>query len=319
MPPSPSSTDTSVQPAWPELPLGEWKDTYATLHLWTQIVGKIRLVQSPWLNHSWHVPLYVSARGLATSAIPHGTRSFEIEFDFIDHCLQLRSSDGRTATMPLRPRPVADFYQDLFARLADLDLPVKINTMPNEMVAPLPFDQDHVHASYDPAHAHRFWQVLVQVDRVFKQFRATFLGKSSPVHFFWGAFDLAVTRFSGAQAPAHPGGIPNCPDWVMREAYSHEVASCGFWPGSEDLPYPAFYAYAYPEPPGYRNAAVLPAEAAYDATLHEFILPYDAVRTAPSPDAALLDFLQSSYEAAAGLAGWNRAALERLPVPHGRL
>jgi hypothetical protein len=314
--PQPSPV-TTAQPAWPELPYAEWKETYATLHLWSQIVGKIRLVQSPWLNHSWHVPLYVTARGLTTTAIPYGMRSFELEFDFIDHWLQIRSSDGSKAAVALRPCAVADFYRELLANLANLGFTIKINTTPNEMVDPTPFDQDYAHASYDAVYAHRFWQLLSQADRVFKQFRAAFIGKSSPVHFFWGAFDLAVTRFSGAEAPVHPGGVPNCPDWVMREAYSHEVASCGFWPGSESMPYPAFYAYAYPEPPAYSDALVLPAEARYDTTLHEFILPYEAVRTASSPDAVLLDFLQSSYEAAANLGNWDRTALERpcTPVP----
>jgi hypothetical protein len=318
MPQPKPSPIKNIQPSWPELPYAEWKETYATLHLWSQIVGKIRLVQSPWLNHSWHVPLYVTARGLTTTAIPYGMRSFEIDLDFTFHAMLIRSSDGNTASIALRPRTVADFYRELLARLADLGYKITINTTPNEMVDPIPFDQDQLHASYDPAYAHRFGQLLTQVDRVFKQFRAGFIGKSSPVHFFWGAFDLAVTRFSGKAAPEHPGGVPNCPDWVMREAYSHEVASCGFWPGSESMPYPAFYAYAYPEPPGYSDAHVLPSAAAYDSTLREFILPYEAVRTAPSPDAVLLDFLQSSYEAAANLGGWDRAALERPATPARR-
>lgn len=296
---------------WPDLPYGEWKATYDTLHMWTQIVGKIRLARAAWLNHSWNVPLYVSARGLTTSLIPDGARAFEIEFDFIDHRLQLRTSEGMTRSMALAPRTVADFHRELFAHLADLGFQIAINTTPNEIVEAIPFDEDQVHASYEPEYAHRFWLLLLQADRVFKQFRGGFLGKSSPVHFFWGAFDLAHTRFSGAVAPPHPGGVHNCPDRVMREAYSHEVSSCGFWPGNEALPYPAFYAYAYPEPPGYRDAAVLPAQARYDAGLGEFILPYDAVRLAPSPDAALLDFLQTTYEAAASLGKWHRGALER--------
>ncbi len=318
LPPSPP--ELPVLPAWPDLPFEAWKQTYATLHMWTQIVGKIRLVQSPWLNHSWHVPLYVSARGLTSSSIPYGSRCFDIEFDFIDHRLRIRTSDGMTRSMALQPRSVADFHRELFAHLAELGLAVRINTTPNEIADALPFEQDHLHASYDGEYARRFWQILLQLDRVFKQFRSGFIGKSSPVHFFWGAFDLAVTRFSGAEAPAHPGGIPNCPDWVMREAYSHEVSSCGFWPGSDALPYPAFYAYAYPEPPGYSEAQVRPARAAYDNTLHEFILPYDAVRQASSPDTALLDFLQSTYEAAADLGKWPRAALERSSSfpPHPR-
>jgi hypothetical protein len=294
-----------------------WKDTYATLHMWTQIVGKIRLAQTPWINHSWHVTLYATARGLTTSPIPHGARAFQIDFDFIDHRLLIRTNDGAVKTMALQPRSVADFYQELFSNLHQLGLDVKIRTTPNEIVDAIPFDKDHVHASYDAEHANRFWRALVQADRVLKKFRAGFIGKCSPVHFFWGSFDLAVTRFSGRKAPEHPGGAPNCPDWVMREAYSHELSSCGFWPGGGPVPYPVFYAYAYPEPPGFGTAPVRPGNAIYDAAMREFLLPYDEVRRAQSPDAVLLEFLQSSYEAAANLGRWDRSALERTAPPWG--
>jgi Family of unknown function (DUF5996) len=298
---------------WPSLPFNEWKDSYATLHMWTQIVGKIRLVQTPWTNHSWHVPLYVTSRGLGTSPIFFGSRSCQIDFDFIDHRLLISVSDGALATIALRARPVANFYSELMATLAALGLDVKIHTMPNEQADGIPFEQDYTHASYDAPYVNRFWRALVQADRVFKEFRSRFIGKSSPVHFFWGSFDLAVTRFSGRPAPEHPGGAPHCPDWVMREAYSHELSSCGFWPGSESVPYPVFYAYAYPVPAGFGSAPVLPARAGYDGTLGEFILPYDEVRQAKSPDAMLLDFLQSTYEAAARLGNWDRQALEHQP------
>jgi hypothetical protein len=305
--------------AWPELPFGAWKDTLATLHMWTQVVGKIRLAQTPWLNHSWHAALYVTARGLSTSPIPHDARIFEIEFDFIDHVLVVRASDGQTRTMALRPRSVADFHRELFGHLDALGLPVRIHGRPNEVPDPIPFASDETHASYDAGYAQRFWRALLQADRVLKQFRTGFIGKSSPVHFFWGSFDLAATRFSGAPAPQHPGGVPNCPDWVTREAYSHEVSSCGFWPGNEALPFPLFYAYAWPEPPGFRSAAVRPRQAYYEPAFGEFVLPYEAVRQAPSPDAALLEFAQSTYEAAADLGKWNRAALEGLPPRRGGL
>ncbi|HEX7635424.1 MAG TPA: DUF5996 family protein [Noviherbaspirillum sp.] len=299
---------------WPSLPYGAWKDTYETLHMWTQIVGKIRLQSLPWTNHSWHVPLYVTARGLTTSFMPHGERAFQIDFDFIDHRLLIQSSDGATSTLDLRPRTVADFYRELFSRLTALGLDVKIHATPNEVVEAIPFDKDEVHASYDAQSVHRFWRVLVQANRVLYAFRARFIGKCSPVHFFWGAFDLAVTRFSGRAAPEHPAGAPHCPDWVMREAYSHEVSSCGFWPGGELLPEPVFYAYAYPEPAGFAGARLSPGTAFYHDTLHEFILPYEEVRLAASPDAMLLEFLQSSYEAAANLGRWERTALEwKLP------
>jgi hypothetical protein len=302
-------------PDWPDLSYDAWKQTCETLHMWTQIVGKIRLVQSPWINHSWHTTFYPTARGLTTSPIPYGLRGFEIDFDLIDHRLRIQTSDAMTRSMALEPRSVADFYKELFAHLADLGMHIRIHAKPNEVVEAIPFEQDTIHASYDAGYANRFWRLLLQADRVLTQFRAGFIGKCSPVHFFWGGFDLAVTRFSGAEAPPHPGGIPNCPDWVTREAYSHEVSSCGFWPGNDAMPYPAFYAYAYPEPAGFSSAQVRPDKAAYDTTFREFILPYDAVRQAPSPDAMLLDFLQSTYEAAANLGKWNRAALERPALP----
>lgn len=302
---------TARTQAWPSLPYDAWKDTCATLHRWTQIVGKIRLQSLPWTNHSWHVPLYITARGLTTSFMPHGERAFQIDFDFIGHRLLIQTSDGATDTVDLRPRTVADFYRELFSRLAALGLDVKIHTVPNEIVDAIPFDQDAAHASYDAEYANRFWRALVQANRVLHVFRARFIGKCSPVHFFWGAFDLAVTRFSGRPAPEHPAGVPHCPDWVMREAYSHEVSSCGFWPGGELLPEPVFYAYAYPEPAGFAGARVSPGKAFYHDTLHEFILPYEEVRLAASPDAMLLEFLQSSYEAAADLGHWERTALER--------
>lgn len=296
---------------WPALPYDAWKDTCATLHLWTQIVGKIRLVQTPWVNHSWHVTLYLTARGLTTTPVPYGARSFEIEFDFVDHALAVRTSDGATARMALAPRSVADFHRELLERLAGLGLRPRIRTLPNEIPDAIPFDRDNVHASYDADAAHRFWRVLLLSDRVLKRFRSRFVGKCSPVHFFWGSFDLAVTRFSGRTAPPHPGGVPNLPDWVVREAYSHEVSSCGFWPGGGAVPYPAYYAYAYPEPPGFHSARVRPDAARYNEDLREFVLPYDAVRDSADPEATLLAFLESTYEAAADLAGWDRAALER--------
>jgi hypothetical protein len=278
--------------------------------MWTQIVGKIRLVQTPWINHSWHTPLYVTSRGLTTSPIPYHARTFQIDFDFIDHSLRVQATDGQVRTMSLSSRSVADFYKELFERLGELDLKVKIHTTPNEVATAIPFENDYQHASYDTDYANRFWRALVQADRVFKQFRSRFIGKCSPVHFFWGSFDLAVTRFSGRRAPEHPGGVPHLPDSVAREAYSHEVSSCGFWPGSEQMPQPLFYAYAYPEPAGFSAATVRPAGASYSSDLREFVLPYDQVRESASPDEALMEFLQSSYEAAADSGAWNRAELE---------
>jgi hypothetical protein len=276
----------------------------------TQIVGKIRLARTPWLNHSWHVALYVTARGLTTSPVPDGARSFQIDFDFIDHVLRISTSDGGLRQLPLTAQPIAAFYAAVMAALAELGIDVKIDDKPNELPDPIRFGDDQVHASYDPDAVHRFWQVLRQADRVFAKFRTGFLGKSSPVHFFWGSFDLAVTRFSGRPAPRHPGGMPNLPDAVAQEAYSHEVSSAGFWPGGGAIDYPAFYSYAYPAPEGFATTPVRPDAAFFSAALGEFILPYDAVRTAADPDGALLDFLQSTYEAAANAAGWDRAALE---------
>ncbi|MBS1191442.1 MAG: hypothetical protein H6R10_3234 [Rhodocyclaceae bacterium] len=313
-PSTPPDLPASALP-WPHLPFEAWKDTCATLHLWTQIVGKIRATQTPWVNHSWHVTLYVAARGLTTSPIPYGGRTFQIDFDFIDHRLLIRTDDGASRTIDLKPRSVADFYRELFGHLSDLGLEIQIHPVPNELVDVIPFQEDTVHAAYDPEYAHRFWHALVQADRVFKRFRSGFIGKCSPVHFFWGSFDLAVTRFSGRPAPEHPGGVPNCPDWVTREAYSHEVSSCGFWPGSEAMPYPLFYAYAYPEPAGFSARRVRPEQAGYDANLREFILPYGLVRQAPDPDRMLLQFLQDSYEGAADLGGWDRPGLERTGFP----
>ncbi len=298
------------QAPWPELPTAAWRDTYATVQLWTQIVGKIRLTRSPWLNHSWHVALYVTPRGLTTSPIPDGTRTFQIEFDFIDHVLRISASDGAERQFALAGHSVAGFYAAVMAALKELDIAVAIDEMPNELPEPIRFSQDNVHASYDPDAVRRFQQILVNGDRVFKQFRTGFLGKASPVHFFWGSFDLAVTRFSGRRAPRHPGGVPNLPDAVAHEAYSHEVSSAGFWPGGGAIDYPAFYSYAYPEPAGFRATKVKPDAAVFSEALGEFILPYDAVRTAADPDKALLDFLQSTYEAAAISAKWDRDALE---------
>jgi Family of unknown function (DUF5996) len=295
---------------WPELPTAAWRETCETLHLWTQIVGKIRLVRAPWLNHSWHVVLYVTARGLTTSPIPDGTRSFQIDFDFIDHLLRISTSDGARRQFALAGQSVASFYAAVMADLAELGIHVAIDEMPNELPQPIRFSLDNKHATYDPNAVRRFLQILVNADRVFKQFRTGFLGKASPVHFFWGSFDLAVTRFSGRRAPRHPGGVPYLSDDVACEAYSHEVSSAGFWPGSGAIEYPAFYSYAYPEPAGFRAAPVRPDAAFFSEALGEFILPYDAVRTTAQPDRALLDFLQSSYEAAANAAKWDRDALE---------
>jgi hypothetical protein len=302
-----------LQNAWPALPFAEWKDTCATLHMWTQIVGKVRLKLTPWTNHSWHVVLYVTSRGLGTSPIPHPNSVFEIYFDFIEHQLLILKSDGATRVLKLQPQSVAAFYREVMRALEDVDLAVKIDILPNEIPDPIPFDRDETHRAYDPEYANRFWRALVQADRVFKQFRARFCGKCSPVHFFWGSFDLAVTRFSGRAAPPHPGGIPHLPDAVTREAYSQEVSSLGFWPGNEQMPMPIFYSYAYPEPPGFGDVKVKPAGASYNAQLHEFILPYDDVRRSTSPDETLLEFAQSTYDAASSLGKWDTAALEEKP------
>jgi hypothetical protein len=300
---------------WPALPLEAWKDACATLHLWTQIVGKVRMAKSTWLNHSWHVTLYVTPRGLTTGPIPYGERVFQIDLDFIDHELCLQSSEGAGSRFALEPQTVADFYARLMAELQALDLAVNINRLPNEIADPLPFDEDRVHGAYDAEYANRYWRILLQTDRVFRKFRGGFTGKCSPVHYFWGAPDLAVTRFSGRPAPRHPGGVPNLPDAVAREAYSHEVSSAGFWPGGGPVPYAAFYSYAYPEPAGFPQAPMQPAGAFYSKDLREFILPYDAVRESPSPDGTLLQFLESTYAAAADLGGWDRKSLERRRSP----
>ena len=305
----PNESRASVE-VWPDLPLDSWIDTHSALHLWMQIVGKVRLAQSPWTNHSWHTTLYVTTRGLTTSPIPYEDRMFQIDFDFLDHRVVIQSTDGQTGGFALRPQSVAEFYKHFMEELIRLGLHVKIYKKPNELPDPVPFDQDDTPRAYDPEYANRFWRVLVQSDRVFKEFRSRFAGKCSPVHFFWGAPDLAVTRFSGRPAPEHPGGVPNLPDWVAREAYSQEVSSCGFWAGGGPIPYPVFYSYAYPEPEGFRNAAVQPAEAFFSTDLGEFLLPYDTVRLAPSPTDTLLDFLQTTYDAAAKLGSWDRR-LER--------
>ena len=300
---------------WPDLTYQAWRDTAATLQLWTQIVGKVRLALTPWLNHGWQVPLYVTARGLGTSPIPAGNEIVEIEFDFITHRVGARTSRGGVQSFPLEPQTVADFYRRLMDLLNGMGVVVAIHEMPNEVAHPIRFSQDHTHAAYDAAAAHRFWRALVQIDRIFKLFRSGFLGKASPVHFFWGSFDLAVTRFSGRTAPIHPGGVPGLPDAVTREAYSHEVSSSGFWPGNEAYPMAAFYAYAYPEPAGFREQPVTPG-AHFEASLGEFILPYETVRSAAEPDTLVLDFLSTTYAAAATCGGWNRAALEcRLGIP----
>jgi len=310
-----------VSPLWPELSYAAWKDTRDTLHLWTQVIGKIRLTQTPWLNHSWHVPLYVTSQGLTTSPIPHGARSFDIQFDFLEQVLNINVSDGNARRIPLKPRSVAQFYGAVMTALADLGIPVAINERPCEIADAAPFSGDHTHAAYDADYAQRFWQVLLQTDRVLKKFRTAFLGKASPVHFFWGSFDLAVTRFSGRPAPPFTGTAPGVAQAIMREAYSHEVSSAGFWPGGNGIEYPSFYSYAYPPPPHYSEYTVQPAAAAFNPTLGEFLLPYDAVRGAADPDATLLAFLQSSYAAAADTGRWDRAALECMPgragIPRG--
>jgi hypothetical protein len=296
--------------AWPALPLEAWADTNATLHMWVQIVGKIRLRGSAPINHSWSSTFYVTARGLTTSPIPHGLRVFQMTFDFIDHALVIEVSDGQSRRVALEAETVAAFYHRVMDALHALGIDARIHGAPNEVPDPIPFDRDEVHRAYDREYANRFWRVLVQSERVFAQFRSRFIGKCSPVHFFWGAMDLAVTRFSGRRAPEHPGGIPNLPDRITREAYSHEVSSAGFWAGGGPLPYPVYYSYAYPEPDGFTRARVGPAQAFYSPDLREFILPYEAVRTAASPDETLLEFLQATYDAAANRAAWDRAALE---------
>jgi len=297
--------ESEREAAWPSLPLEAWKDTYATLHMWTQVAGKIRLQLTPLVNHWWNVPLYVSSRGLTTSPIPFGERTFEIQFDFIDHQLVITTSDGKVDRLPLTPMPVAEFYRDLMSHLRSLGIELRINTKPCEVPDPIPFERDTIHAAYDAEYARRFWRILVTVNSVFLEFRSRFLGKCSPVHFFWGSFDLAVSRFSGRRAPERPGA-----DAITREAYSHEVISAGFWPGGGEVNGPAFYSYTVPEPEDYAAARVRPGAAFYDPKLREFLLMYDEVRGADSPRRALLDFLQSTYEAGATLARWDRNALE---------
>ena len=300
--------------AWPELRFAEWRDSGATLQLWTQIVGKLRVAAEPWLNHGWQVPLYLTARGLGSSPIHVGARLVEIEFDLVGHRLIVRSSDAAERGFALEPMAVAAFYRRLMAELAAIDVEVAIHLLPNEVADPIPFPEDETHAAYAPAPVHALWRALVQVDRVFRHFRTGFLGKASPVHLFWGAFDLAVTRFSGRPAPLHKGGIPGLPDAVTREAYSHEVSSAGFWPGGDAYPQAAFYSYAYPAPAGFEAARIEPAGAGWSAELGEWLLPYEAVRGAADPDAALLQFLQTTYRAAADLGRWDPA----LDCPLGR-
>ena len=290
--------------AWPPLPYEDWKDTYQTLHMWTQVVGKVAVALAPRVNHSWAVAMRVTARGLSTGLLPHERRSFTMEFDFVDHRLVLRTSDGETRTLALAPCPVADFYRDTMRLLHEMSLPVRIWPVAVEIPTPIRLDEDTQHRSYDPVYANRFWRILVAVDRVFTSSRCGFVGKCSPVHFFWGSFDLAVSRFSGRPAPPREGPA------FMRDAYSHEVISHGFWPGSDPVLEPTFYSYAVPEPPGLRDAPVRPSAASYHTGLGEFVLPYEAVRTAPSPEHTLAEFIESTYGAAATLAGWDRAALE---------
>lgn len=315
-----SATLVTTHEAWPELPpLSAWQDTFDTLHRWTQIIGKIRLAKMPWINHAWHVPFYVTTRGLTTSAIPCGARALEIDFDFIDHRLHFATSDGERHSFALEAMSVAELYRKVMHVLDELAIAVHIRPTPVEIPDPIqPFFEDHEHATYDARAVTRYFRALLSANRVLTDFRSRFTGKVSPVHLFWGAFDLAVTRFSGRTAPKHPGGAPNCPDWVMQEAYSHEVSSAGFWPGT-GLGEAAFYSYAYPEPQGYRECPVRPAGAHYHEGLGEYVLPYEAVRAAADPDAALLAFLQSTYEAAAELAHWDRGLLERAQSPRDTL
>jgi len=302
--------EESREQIWPSLDYAAWRETCATLQLWTQIAGKIRLALGPWINHSWGVTLYVTSRGLTTSLIPYGARAFEIEFDFIRHQLGISTTEGDERAIRLQPQSVASFYREVMSKLRELAIEVQIGMRPNEMLEAIPFDRDEKHAAYDPEYANRFWRVLLQADRVFKEFRSRFCGKCSPVHFFWGSFDLAVTRFSGRPAPPHPGGIPHLPDAITREAYSQEVSSLGFWPGNDQIPTALFYSYAYPSPDGFAQAKVKPAAASFHPQLGEFVLPYDDVRGAESPDDAVLEFAQTTYDAAATLAKWDRAAFE---------
>ena len=306
-----SGARSALEQRWPALPPGEWAEARATLHRWLQIVGKIRMVQTPPVNHWWHTTFSISPRGVTTAEIPAAPVAFEIEFDFIDHWLVIRCSDGNTRRMELRPRSVADFYRELQVHMRDLSIETPIYPRPNEVADAVAFDRDERHASYDRDYVNRFWRILVSADRAFREFRAPFVGKCSPVHLFWGAPDLAVTRFSGRPAPPHPGGIPNLPDSVTREAYSHEVSSAGFWPGGDGVEYAAFYSYAYPEPASFAATPVRPSGAFYSKDLREFLLPYDVVREAEEPEALLLEFLQTTYDAAADSGKWDRASLER--------
>jgi hypothetical protein len=301
---------------WPDIPYEAWKNSCATVHLWTQIVGKYRLARTPWVNHSWHATFYVTSRGLTTSPIPAGDRNAQFDFDFVGHQLIGTLDDGAEEVLPLQPMTVADFYERFLALTDKLGVRAKFHGSPNEVTDPIPFEQDTAHDSYDANAVHRYWCALMKVDRVLKDFRTSFIGKVSPVHLFWGSFDLAVTRFSGRAAPVHPGGIPALPDAVTREAYSHEVSSAGFWPGGGPVDYPAFYSYAYPAPDGFSTEKVTPGEAFFDEQAGEFILPYDAVRNSSDPKSALLAFLESTYEAAARLASWDRASLD---CPRGRI
>src|SRR5208283_2033242 len=302
-------------PRWPDLPYEAWKGTYEALHLWTQIVGKVRLAQMPWLNHCWQVTLYPTARGLTTGSMPYGAEHLQIEFDFLAHELVVQTSRGERRSIALAAMSVADFYRTLMATLAGLGMPVRIYGKPVEMERQLAFEADTGQRPYDGDYVGRCWRILCSAADVFWRFRSRFCGKASPVHFFWGSFDLAVTRFSGRTAPPHPGGVPNLPDRVTRDAYSHEVSSCGFWPGGAAAPYPLFYSYAYPEPAGFATAPLQPSAARYDRLLREFVLPYALVSEAEAPEEMLLAFLQSSYEAAANLGGWDRASLEASPPP----
>ena len=307
---------TSESSNWLQLPSDEWADTLETFHLWTQVVGKIRMVQTPWLNHSWSVPLYVTASGLATSIVPYGQEAFELEFDLHAGELVLTTTTGERRTVELRPRTVADFYGAVMGAMSSVGMPVEIHPVPSEIADAIPFDEDTKHSAFDKGHARALWGALLQANRVMTRFRAGFRGKASPVHFFWGSFDLAVTRFSGRTAPPHSGGIPNFPLDVAQEAYSHEVTSVGMWPGNREAPTPIFYAYAYPSPDDFANAPVAPAEAFWLAELGEFAITYDAIAGADNPDDALLTFFESTHAAAADLAGWDRAALE-CADPHG--
>ncbi|HEY0309310.1 MAG TPA: DUF5996 family protein [Acidobacteriaceae bacterium] len=313
MPPTRRDTPTSLSNVWPALPQGAWADTCATLQLWMQIVGKVRLGLVPAINHTWNVTLYPTVRGITTAPMPYGNRTLQIDFDFVEHILLVQTSDGGRRSIPLKPMTVAAFYRQLMAALDEFGAPVRIWPVPVEVAQPIPFEQDVTHKDYDPEYAQRFWQVLLQAERVFTIFRARFTGKVSPVHLFWGALDLACTRFSGRTAPEHPS-MPGLADHVTRDAYSHEVSSCGFWPGAPGIE-PFFYSYAYPEPPGYAQYAIVPTEAAFDTAMGEFVLPYEAMRQSSDPDEALLQFLQSTYDAAANCAHWDRGALEVAAKP----